>query len=181
MATPFLASLSLEGLGPSRLWSRLPAEVRSLAARSLFAGDREDKAARQLADLSIAKAMRFREVAVRKLPLDRRVEYLVRAVRPDDSLGSSLLLALHMEHRRPMLAAFLDALDVPNDNGVIADGGKVAPQPAERLAAATRRLVGEFPAEDIEVYLASLLAMDPDTWGALAEVLTSLRDGSGPA
>ena len=178
MATPFLFSLPLEGLTPSRLWTRLPAEVRTLAVRSLYARDREDPAARHLADAVIARTLRFREVAVRKLPLDRRVEYLTRAVRPDDSLGSSLLLALHMEHRRPMLAAFLDALGVPNENGAIADGKSLAPQPEERLAAAAERLLGDFPAENVEVYLASLLTMDPDTWGALAGVLARLRGGT---
>jgi len=181
MPTPFLASLSLHRLDPSSLWTHLPRDVRTLAARSLYARDREDSGARRLADAAIARALRFREVAVRKLPLDRRVEYLTRAVLPDDSLGSSLLLALHMEHRRPMLAAFLDALGVPHDNGAIADAGRLAPQGEAPLAAAAEQLLGGFPAEDVEVYLASLLAMDPDTWGAMAAVLERLRGGSAAA
>jgi hypothetical protein len=181
VATPFLASLSLERLTPSRLWTQLPAEVRALAARSLYARDREESSARQIADTAITRTLRFRELAVRKLPIDRRVEYLVRAVRPDDSLGSSLLLALHMAHRRPMLAAFLNALGIPNENGAIADGSSLAPQAEEPLASAARRILETFPAEDVEVYLASLLAMDPDTWGALAGVIERLRGGSAPA
>ena len=32
-----------------------------------------------------------------------------------------------------------------------------------------------------EVYLASLLAMDPDTWSALAGVIERLRGGGAPA
>ncbi|MBZ5640301.1 MAG: hypothetical protein LAO51_16265 [Acidobacteriia bacterium] len=44
-------------------------------------------------------------------------------------------------------------------------------------AAAAERALGEFPAENLEVYLPSLRAMDPDMWGALVEVLTQLREG----
>jgi hypothetical protein len=178
VATPFLASLSLERLTPSRLWTQLPAEVRALAARSLYAHDREESSARQLADAAIVRTLRFRELAVRRLPVDKRVEYLVRAARPDDSLSSSLLLALHMEHRRPMLAAFLDALGIPNENGAIADGSTLAPQAEESLGSAARLLLEGFPAEEVEVYLASLLAMDPDTWGALAGVMERFRNST---
>ncbi len=175
MPTSFLASLPLDRLDPASLWTLLPAEVRALAARSLYSSDREDPTARKLADISIAAALRFREVAVRKLPLDRRVEYLVRAVRPDDSLGSSLLLALHMEHRRPLLAAFLDHLGIDHEDGAIRDGSHIAPQPEDRLSAAADRLLETFPAEEVEIYLASLLAMDPETWGALKAVLEKRR------
>jgi hypothetical protein len=179
--TPFLASLPLDGLEPSIVWSHLPAEARALAARSLYTGERGDSTTRRLADAAIARTIRFREVAVRKLPLDRRVDYLARAVHPDDSLGSALLLALHMEHRRPMLAAFLDALEIPHENGAIADASQLAPQSPDRLAAAAERLFGEFPADNVEVYLASLLAMDPETWGALATVLARLGGGTAAA
>ena len=177
MSTAFLASIPIDGLDPSRLWPHVPAEVRKLAAHSLYARDREDPAARQLADAFIARALRFREVAVRKLPLDRRVEYLTRAVRPDDSLASSLLLALHMANRRPMLSAFLDALGVPHDNGAISDAPHLARQPKDRLETAAKRLLAAFPEEDVEIYLASLLAMDPTIWGSLAGVLEELRRG----
>lgn len=174
MATARLLSIPLEGLDPSKLWPHLPAEVRAIAARSLYAHDAADTTARQLADIAIARALRFREVAVRKLPIDRRVDYLVRAVRPDDSLGSSLLLALHMENRRPMLAVFLDALGIPHENGAIADAGHVEPPAADRLAAAADRIFESFPAEDVEVYLTSLLALDSATWGELVPVLERL-------
>ncbi len=178
MPSAFLASLPLDRLDPSGLWPLLPADVRALAARALYARDREDPAARRLADATIAAALRFREVAVRKLPLDRRVEYLVRAVRPDDSLGSSLLVALHMEHRRPLLVAFLDHLGIAHEDGMIRDGSRLAPPPEDRLAAAAAHLFESFPPDDVEIYLASLLAMDPDTWGALAPVLEHRRSAT---
>jgi hypothetical protein len=80
-----------------------------------------------------------------------------------------------MEHRRPMLAAFLDHLGIDHEDGAIRDGSHLAPQPEDRLSAAAERLFGTFPAEEVEVYLASLLALDPDTWGALAAVLEKRR------
>jgi len=47
----------------------------------------------------------------------------------------------------------------------------VEPPAPDRLADAVVALRAEFPAPDVELYLMSLLAMEPDTWGGLAEVL----------
>src|SRR5712691_437865 len=85
-------------LTPARLWVSLPAEIRVLAARSW---DWKSPETRREADLAIARSLNFREAFVRKLPLEKRIGYLASAVRADDQLASTLLVALHLEHRRP--------------------------------------------------------------------------------
>ena len=40
-------------------------------------------------------------------------------MRPDDSLATSLLLALHLGRRQPLLSAFLDRMGIPHDEGMI--------------------------------------------------------------
>jgi hypothetical protein len=151
------------------LWTKLDRDVRALAARSLYAHDWGDSAPRQEADLAIARSLRFREAAVRQLPVDKRVEYLVR-IRPDESLATSLLLALHLEARGPMLCAFLDALGLPHEGGLIDASYDLKPIPREKLQPAAAALYERFPRPEVDVYLASLKTLDPETWGALPDV-----------
>src|SRR5262249_40634606 len=96
-------SVDLSSCGPSQLWAALPADTRQAAARALYAHDWGNAPTRREADFAIIQGMRFRETAVRQLPIDKRAGYLARSIRPNDSLASSLLLALHLESRRPML------------------------------------------------------------------------------
>jgi hypothetical protein len=99
------------------------------------------------------------------------VGYLLRAVRPDDSLATSLLLALHLGRRQPLLSAFLDRLEIPHDEGMIDPDHELGEPSAERLAEPVDRLYAEFPKEQVDAYLACLLAMDPESWGGLVEVI----------
>jgi hypothetical protein len=133
------------------------------AARSLYA----DKDARREADGAIATTLRFREVAVRKLPTEQRVNYVVGRVRPDDSLAASLLVALHLDQRRPLLEAFLTALEIPQKDGVIDPDHELQAPDEETLSNAIKQLDERFEAPEINLYMACLLAMDPDPWAPL--------------
>jgi len=165
--------IPLDDLTPAKLWSALDPPVRALAARALYRHDWGETDTRREADAAVAQALRFRDAMVKKLSLDQRADYLVKAVRATESLAGSLLLALHLVHRRPMLAAFLDALGIPHEGGLISkDHELTAPEP-KTLAAATARLFAEFPDSEVEVYLATLVAMDPDSWAGLAGTLKS--------
>jgi len=159
------------GLSPSELWAALEPETRRLAGEAFYDRGGQGGAGRQEADLAVAAALRFREAAVRKLPVERRIDYLLRVVRADDSLACSLLLALHLEHRVPLLEAFLDRLGVPQSGGLIDEDWDLEPPGREKLAAAAEEIRGRFPAEEVDLYLLSLLAMDPETWGELADLL----------
>ena len=167
MTTGSLGLLAVDRLTATRVWGALPPDVRAEAARAVYGRDREDPAARRLADAAIAAALRFREVAVQKLPVERRVAHLARLPHPDESLASSLLLALHLGGRRAMLAAFLDALGIAHEDGVIRDAAHLEPPSAEALSSACSVLFRRFPRDDVEIYLASLLALDPETWRGL--------------
>lgn len=168
-----LEQISLDDVTPAELWPKLDEETRREAARSLYQGRRSDGAFRREADLAIAAAIRFREVAVRKLSADKRIDYLLRSVHPDDSLAANLLLALHLEQRCPVLTTFLDRLEIPHEEGMIDGEFDLQPPPPERLAPAIDALYDGFAREQVEVYLASLLALDPETWAGLPEALRS--------
>ncbi len=175
MSSSFLEGLSLDGLTPARLWSHLPAEVRALAASAVYSRETADATARHQADASVARALRFRDDAVRRLPADKRADYLLRAVRPDDTLASALLRALHLGRRRPMLTAFLDAVRIPHEDGIISRDHRLVPPPRDVIEKAAALLFEEFPAEDVEIYLATLLSLDPEIWGGVLAVLEARR------
>jgi len=166
-----LDRLPLEDLAPARVWSELDADTRRQAAESLYRGEASGEAGRSHADLAIAARLRFRAIAVRRLPVDRRIGYLVTQVRPDDSLASSLLLALHLDRRRPLLRSFLTQLGIPHEDGLIRDDHDLHPPETERLEAAASGAYRDHPEDEVDLYLASLLAMDGEAWGGLRCVL----------
>jgi hypothetical protein len=152
------------------LWGSLDRDVRALAARSLYTHAWGDTAPRREADRAIARALRFRETAVKQLPVEKRVDYIARLVSPDESLVTSLLLALHLEARKPMLCAFLDTLGLPHEGGLIDASHDLVPLPADKLEPAAASLYERFPRPEVDLYLASLRTLDPETWGALPPV-----------
>jgi hypothetical protein len=163
--------IAIDDLTPSRLWTELDAETRRLAASSLYDNPWDDAAMLAEANAAICSTLRFRPVAVQKLPVTKRVDYLARAVRPDDSLASSLLRSLHLGHRRELLAAFLDAVGIPQEDGVIDTDTEIELPEPERLGQAIAGLRERFPTDEIDLYIACLLAMDPEPWAPLADVV----------
>ncbi len=166
-----LESVALDRITPSELWTRLDSRTRKLAATSLYDARGVAASGRAEADASIARAIRFRPAAVRRLPVERRIGYLLRAVRPDDSLACSLLLALHIEQRGSILATFLTRLGIPHENGLIDERFDLQPPEAATLAAAVDELFEKFAQDEVELYLASLVAIDRDTWSELVRTL----------
>jgi hypothetical protein len=69
-----------------------------------------------------------------------------------------------------MLEVFLDRLGIPQQAGAIDDDHDLQPPPAESLAAALDALDG-FARAEVEVYLASLIALDRETWGGIVPIL----------
>ena len=165
--------IPLEGLSPAKLWSVLDPPARVLAARALYRHDWGETDTRREADAAIAHALRFRDAMVKKLPIDQRADYLAKAVRATESLAGSLLLALHLEHRRPILSVFLDALGIPHEDGLISKDHELTSVDPQALDEAAAKLFREFPTGEVEIYLATLVAMDPDLWGGLTKTLES--------
>jgi hypothetical protein len=160
-------NVDLATCGPTQLFLALPPDVRLSAAKALYAHDWGETPTRREADIAIMQGMRFRETAVRQLPTEKRAGYLAKSIRPTESLASSLLLALHLEHRRPILAAFMDALGIPHVEGLIKDGHETKPPTKAALTKAVKALKASFPEADVDVYLASLYVLDRETWGNL--------------
>jgi hypothetical protein len=155
--------------GPGKLWKRIPPDRRVTAVEAFW---KDDEAVEQQAEalLAVASHLRFRPKTVRTLPLEKRVRYLAALPSVSDAVAGRVLVSYHLAHQRPMLAAFLDALGIAHDNGVLTAEDVKAPEPA-KLQEAAGRLQGQFPKEDVELYFLTLLVQDPDTWGGLADVV----------
>ena len=153
---------------PSRLWKLMTAEQRLRAAHALW---REEEAAndqRQVAQL-IAQQKKFRLKTVVALDDDRKARYLASLPDVPDDLAARLLVMFHLAEQRPMMGTFLDALGIAHENGLIQEDPP-PPDPAKVVAAAAA--IGRaYPAEDVSLYLNTLLWQDPAAWGALRTVL----------
>jgi hypothetical protein len=152
----------------ARLWKQMPEDRRQQAAEAFW---QEDEGVEQQVEAMalIARQLKARPKFVQGLPLERRTRYLVSYPNMPDALASRLLVSYHLAHQRPMLAAFLDALGIAHEDGVISadpDG----PIPRERLEAAASTLDAAFAPDEVTLYLRTLLSQDPETWAAAADL-----------
>jgi hypothetical protein len=159
--------------GPGKLWKRIPPDRRQAAVEAFW---KDEDAIEQQAEalLAIASHLRFRPKTVRTLPEEKRVRYLAALPTVSDAVAGRVLVSYHLAHQRPMLAAFLDALGIQHDNGVLGSD-ELTPPAADTLKKAAETLAAQFPSEDVELYFLTLLAQDPATWGGLADVLEAMR------
>ena len=153
---------------PSQLWKQLSPERKHHAAESFW---KDDNASMEQTEavLAIAHRIKFRVHSVLKMPREKKARQLVALTGVSELVAARLLVAYHLDQQRPMMAAFLDALGVKHEDGLIADEDLAAPDP-EALKSAVRTLTSAYPPEDVALYLSTLIWQDPDTWGGLSEL-----------
>jgi len=138
---------------------------RRVDAAGLFWDDEHSADQQMEAVAAIATHMKFRPRSVVTLAPDRRAKYLAQLPTMSDAIAARALVNYHLERQRPMMGAFLDALGIQHENGLIKDDD-VKPDPA-KLEPAAAQIAQQFPAEQVSLYLNTLLCQDPETWGAL--------------
>ena len=163
---------------PSQDWKRLSAD-RRLAAADAFWRDENGRAEQAEAIAVIAQRIKFRTKSVIALPVEKKARHLVALPAVSEAVAARLIVAYHLAHQRPMMGRFLDALGIKHEDGLIADE-KVEPVSKERLATAATTLAASSPAEDVALYLSTLLWQDPETWGGLNDV-PELRPNAAPS
>ena len=152
---------------PQDVWELMTREERLQAAEAFWQGAQPEEQAR--AEQLLAERLKFRPRSVRAMPLARKSEYLAALVLPYVSeILERALVSFHLHQRRDLLGAFLDALNIPHEQGEIKSEGPITPPAPEALQAAHAVVAGQFPAHDIQVYFATLLVADPETWRGLA-------------
>jgi hypothetical protein len=152
---------------PSQLWKQLSPERKLLAAEAFW---RDENASVEQADAvaTIAQRIKFRAKSVMGMPLDKKARQLSTMPSVSELVAARLLVAYHLAQQRPMMRAFLDALGIKHDDGLIEDEDVQAPT-ADALRNAAKILAASHPADDVSLYLSTLIWQDPETWGALAD------------
>jgi hypothetical protein len=153
---------------PSQLWKRLSSE-RKLLAADAFWQDENAAAEQAEAVVMIAQRIKFRTRSVQILPRDKKSRHLVSLGAVSEMVAARLLVAYHLFHQRAMMGSFLDALGITHENGLIADE-EMQPPAAERLRDAVRAIGAAYPADDVTLYLSTLMWQDPETWAGLSEL-----------
>lgn len=117
-------------------------------------------------DAEVAKALRFRPHAIRKLPMAQRARR-ARAILERSSnaeLCYELFGTYLLKHHKGLITGFLDATGVEHQEGMVEDLSKV-PDGA-RIPAAVEQLDGEFAPEDVTLYL----SMCVEQWPGVSEL-----------
>jgi hypothetical protein len=159
-------------LTPSRLWKRMTPEQRVRAAKA-FWQDEQAADDQVQAVLVIAQQKKFRPKTIVSLDDERKARHLASIVSLPDTLAARALVVYHLADQRAMMGAFLDALSITHENGLIQEDD-VTPAP-EKVAPAVTQIASQFPREDVTLYLNTLLCQDPETWKDVAPALEALE------
>jgi hypothetical protein len=155
-------------LRPAEIWKSLPIDTRVAVADAFWRDDQSQDIQAQHVEavVALARRLNFRPKSLQALPVERRAKQLAQMDDVSDGVATRALIAFHFTAKRPLMGAFLDALGIAHDQGLIT-ADEVAPPARERLVEAARALKGGFPDEDVSLYLRTLSALDGDTWGQL--------------
>jgi hypothetical protein len=157
--------MSSEEIRPARMWRLMPLELRTSAAAAFWS---DEQAALEQAEAValIARQIKFRPKSVLSLPVEKKAKHLAGLAQVSDLLAARLLISYHLEHQRPMMGAFLDALGIAHDDGLIKDEEPKKPD-AATLDKGVKELTAKFPKQDVARYFWALLWQDPETWEGL--------------
>ncbi len=152
----------------TQLWRSADRNTRLQAAEAFWKSNSEDRLQQAQAEAYLAKRLNLRPATARKLPPERKAAYLTGFENMPEQMYGQLWAAFYLAHRREMLSAFMDALAIPHQQGLI-EGETPAPPSVEALVPAIRQLVERFGSDEVRRYLSILGAQDPVTWSGLGE------------
>jgi len=114
-------------------------------------------------DGEVAKLMKFRPQAIRKLPMAQRAKraraFLERASNAE--LAYELFGTYLMRHHKELITGFLDATGVQHDEGMLEDVDASRPD-AAKLEAAVTELDASHDPDDVTLYLSMCAQQWPD-------------------
>ena len=154
------------------LWSVLTPEEIEDGCRCLLEPTEESgKKIREQVLGALAMALRFRPAFLLRRPMTENLPLLVKRIglREFARFQDDVIRAWLVHHHRPMFTAFLDASGIPQKNGFV-DGEPTAPAPSQ-FEAGIARVMAQFKARDVGLYLGYLVLFGGEFWSALAQAL----------
>lgn len=118
-------------------------------------------------DMEVAKALKFRPPAIKKLPFETRARHAKRLMvaKNQADLAYDFFGSYLLRTKKELVTGFLDATGVPHEDGMIEDLEAKLPD-TTKLDGALAELDQKFPPADVTLYL----AMCTEQWPALAEL-----------
>jgi hypothetical protein len=153
----------------ARVWKRLAREERLAAARHFWADPPREAVGP--AQAAVIQVLHVRPQSVRTLATERKAAALASVADPSELLAASLLVALHLGERRPLLSAFLDAAGLVHDAGLLADEPSAPPIGEDAARRGYEAVSKAFPEQQVRTYLNTLWLQDHDRWGVLERVV----------
>jgi hypothetical protein len=143
----------------------------ALAAEILTYVFESDKPTYRVTLDAVAQARRLRPVFLERQPkAQRHATMLATLSRPAlEVVAANLLRAWLLKKHKPMLADFLNALGIKNEEGVVED--LPATMDDAKLKSAVESLVAKYPAEAVAVYLHAFNDMNQANWPNLKSLL----------
>jgi hypothetical protein len=129
-------------------------------------------------DAEVAKSLRFRPQAVKKLPMKqraRRAQTLMQRA-SNAQLCYDLFGAYLMKERKELVTGFLDATGVAHEDGMLEDLDESRPA-ADKVREAVSSLDQSFDKDDVTLYL----SMCAEQWPDIEEIDALWRERSGVA
>ena len=106
----------------------MSAEKRLLAADAFWREEQADAEMQHLdAVVTIARRLNFRAKSVHALPVERKARHLSQLSDVSEAVATRALISYHFTVKRDLMAAFLDALEIKHDNGLINEESVPAP------------------------------------------------------
>lgn len=112
-------------------------------------------------DAEVARALKFRPQAIKKLAMDRRAGQARRILLRDGNaeLCYELFGTYLMKCKKELVTGFLDATGVAHEDGMLASTEQMPD--AARLAGAVAELDGRFEPDDVTLYLSMCVEQWP--------------------
>jgi hypothetical protein len=152
----------------SRVWRQLPNEIRVAISQIYWAETKGVE--KQILIASLAKARKLREVFVRKSPAERLVNWTAATLAFPDPILDDLLKKYLLHEHRAVIISFLDLLNIPHSEGMIAENFDYATLTNERVQEAARSLLASADSTGAELYL-KYLVLQGEPWAGIEEVL----------
>ncbi len=120
---------------------------------------------------AVAEAKKLRPVFLeRQSRVERNATILSSLARPNGDVAAATLLRTWLVKKHTgMLVDFLNALEIPNEEGVVEDLPKSVEDAKLKIAVDT--LLAKHPAEAVAVYLNAFNAMNEANWPNLKTIL----------
>src|SRR5688572_26683376 len=120
---------------PALLWKQMSETQRQAAAHAFWTDPQSQMEHIEISAL-MARRLNFRMKSIQTMAVDRKVKHLMAMGNVSDGVAGRLLVTYHLASQRPMMAAFLDALDIAHEEGLIAEDATPQPDPEKLKAAA---------------------------------------------